>query len=66
MNTDNSTKLRIHKLISILMTLIGISLMTFMVIIEDEPGAIPLLLIVVGAGGYIITRHSIRSQHERV
>jgi positive regulator of sigma E activity len=63
MKTDNSKKLRIYKLISILFTLIGITLMAFMVIVENEPGAIPLLLIIAGAGWYFITRFRIRSQH---
>lgn len=52
-----------HKLLSILITFIGITLMTFMVIVEDEPGAIPLLLIVVGAGWYFVNRSKVRSQH---
>lgn len=55
-------KLKMHKLISILMIVIGIALMTFMVIVEDEPGAIPILLIVTGTGWYFVTRSKLRSQ----
>ncbi|MEX0721277.1 MAG: hypothetical protein WD059_11455 [Balneolaceae bacterium] len=66
MKSNNSKKLKMHKLISILITLIGIALMTFMVIVEDEPDAIPLLLIVLGTGWYFITRYRIPSQHRQV
>ncbi len=55
-------KLKRHKLISILMIVIGIALMTFMVIVEDEPGAIPLLLIVMGTGWYFVTRSKMKAQ----
>lgn len=55
-------KLKTHKLISLLITVMGIALMTFMIITEDEPGAIPLGLIVAGAGWYFFTRSRIRSQ----
>lgn len=55
-------KLKIRKMISILITVIGIALMIYMVIVEDEPGAIPLLLIITGSGWYFITRSKMRSQ----
>lgn len=55
-------KLKTHKLISILITVIGIVLLTFMIVTEDEPGAIPLLLIVTGTGWYFITRSKMKSQ----
>lgn len=50
-----------HKLISFLITFVGIALMTFMIIEEDEPGAIPLLLILVGTIWYFYTRSKSRS-----
>ncbi len=62
MKTDRSKKFRMQKLISVLITVIGVSLMAFMVIVEDEPGAIPLLLIVAGTGWYFITCYRIRLQ----
>lgn len=55
-------KLKMHRIISILITVIGITLMMYMVIVEDEPGAIPLLLIVTGSGWYLITRSKMRSK----
>lgn len=65
MKTDRSKKFRMQKLISVLITVIGVSLMAFMVIVEDEPGAIPLLLIVTGTGWYLVTRYRIQSMHKR-
>lgn len=55
-------KLKMHRWISILITSIGVVLMVFMVIVEDEPGALPLLLIVIGTGWYFITRSRMKSQ----
>lgn len=50
MNSDIHGKLKTHKLLSILITAIGILLMIYMITVESEPGAIPLLLILLGAG----------------
>jgi len=43
---DNS----IQKLLSILVILAGISLLIYMIGFEGEPGAIPLIMILSGAG----------------
>ncbi|MEP1152760.1 MAG: hypothetical protein JXR20_01300 [Balneola sp.] len=34
--------------LSILMIITGVLLMGFMIVVEDEPGAIPLLLLIIG------------------
>jgi len=60
MKTDIPQKLKTHKFISILIIVIGFILLIFMIIVEDEPGAIPLLLIVVGSVWFIYTRSGIR------
>lgn len=65
MKTDFSKKFRMYKLISVLITVMGAALMTFMIVVEDEPGGIPLLLIVAGTGWYFITRYRIQSMHKR-
>lgn len=57
-------KLKVHKLLSMITTAIGVILLTYMIFVEDEPGAIPLLLIVIGTGWYFITRFKIRSQQK--
>lgn len=51
-----------HKLLSIITTVIGIALLIFMIVVEDEPGALPLALILVGTGWYFYTRYKDRSQ----
>lgn len=61
METDHIKKLKMHKLISILITVPGILLMAYMIIVEDEPGAIPLGLIIVGTVWYFLTRYKVRS-----
>lgn len=62
MKKDSAKKLRMHSLLSLLITVIGTALLTFMIVVEDEPGAIPLLLIAIGAGWYFITRYRRQSQ----
>jgi len=63
MKTDNTKKLKMHSLLSVLTLVMGVALLIFMIVVEDEPGAIPLLLIVVGTGWYFINQNRIRSQH---
>ena len=54
-------KLWVHKVLSVLTIAIGLLLMTYMITVESEPGAIPLLLVVVGTGWYFITRRRTQS-----
>lgn len=63
MESDKYKKLKMHRLLSILIAVIGILLMVFMITVESEPGAIPLLLIATGAGWFLITAYKFRSQH---
>jgi len=63
MKTEIPQKLKTHKLISTLLIVIGFVLLAFMILVEDEPGAIPLLLIVSGTGWYLFTKFGIRSLH---
>lgn len=62
METDQPKKLKMHKLLALLTIFIGLALVTFMVVVEDEPGALPLALTVIGTGWYFVTRSRIRSQ----
>jgi len=55
-------RLRVHSRLSIAVLLIGLVLVIWMITTEDEPGAIPLLLIVIGAGGYLFTRARLPSR----
>lgn len=58
---DPTAKLKVHTLLSALTIVIGALLMTYMIYVESEPGALPLLLVVGGTGWYFITRARIRS-----
>ena len=40
---------------------IGVVLMAYMIAVESEPGALPLLLVVLGLGWYVIARVRPRS-----
>ena len=58
-------KLRVHKVLSVLTLGIGLVLMIGMMYWESEPGAIPLLLVLLGTGWYFITRARVRSHRKR-
>ncbi len=62
MKTDNSRHLSLQKILSVLIIAVGIILFMYMIYIEDEPGAVPLLLIALGAGWYLMTRNRVRTQ----
>lgn len=62
MKTNRGNKLKMHLFLSALTIVFGVALLVFMIVTEDEPGAIPLLLILVGAGWYFITRYRIWSK----
>lgn len=53
-------KLKLLRFISIVSTLIGIVLLIFMIKYEDAPGAIPLILILVGLVGIYMTQARIK------
>ena len=59
-----SKKLTLHRRISTLIILIGFVLLMYMITVEDEPGAVPLLLIVAGIGWYFFKRARLRSQSQ--
>lgn len=62
---DTRRKLMMHTRLSMVILAVGLVLMVFMIRTESEPGALPLLLIVVGTGWYLATRARIRSHHTR-
>lgn len=56
MKTNNSKKLALQVFLSMLFLVAGSLLMVFKICEDGEPGAIPLLLIAIGAGWYLTTR----------
>jgi hypothetical protein len=60
---DASKKLKVHTILSVLTFVIGLLLLIYMVSVESEPGAIPLLLVVLGTAWYLVTRARLRALH---
>src|SRR4028118_847146 len=57
-------KLKVHKILSALAIAIGFVLMLGKIYADSEPGAIPMLLVVLGMGWYFITRVRTRSHQK--
>jgi hypothetical protein len=53
--------LRVQTIVAAAVTAIGIILLAYMISVEGELGAIPLLLLAVGVGWLGLTRRRIRS-----
>lgn len=53
-------KLRLHRLISAMTIFTGVALLTFMVMFEDELGALPSALITGGTAWHLYIRHKLR------
>ena len=62
MNTREERK--VHKILSALAIAGGFVLMLGKIYADSEPGAIPMLLIVLGMGWYLITRVRTRSHQK--
>lgn len=61
---DGSRKARVHTMLSTITIVLGAILLTYMVTVEDEPGALPLALLVGGGIWLFVTRSRIRSQNK--
>ncbi len=57
-------KATIHTILAVLTIAIGAVLLVYMVTVESEPGAIPLLLLVAGTAWLFLTRAKIRSHQK--
>ena len=53
----NIKKIKAQGRISIGVLVVGLVLMTYMITVEDEPGALPLLLVIGGTASYFISRY---------
>jgi len=62
MNTQKINNLKLQRTLSILAIFIGLMLLLYMIVVEDEPGAIPLFLIVIGMIWYFVTKSRIHTQ----
>lgn len=59
---DGDERLRAQTLLSTLIAVLGVVLLIYMIVVEDEPGALPLLLIAVGVGWRLLLRARTRSR----
>ena len=55
---------KVHQFLSIVMIVAGMALMIFMIHTESEPGAVPLLLVMLGMGWFFITLFRSRGKKE--
>ena len=59
---DTMWRLTIHARLSLLTLALGIVVMLATMYLESEPGALPLLVVVLSLGWHVITRVRMRSQ----
>lgn len=64
METNGTKKLRKQTFLSALVIGLGILIMVYGIIVEDEPTAVALLLITAGTVWLLITRLRLRSQRK--
>ena len=62
MNKEISLKSKWSKILSLLTVFLGFVLLIYMIMVEDEPGALPLLLIITGVVWFIISRNQIKKK----
>ncbi len=55
-------KLKIQARLSLGVLVVGLVLMTYMITVESAPGALPLFLVLIGSGGYFISRYRLGKQ----
>lgn len=58
----NSQTMKIYRIGSILTIGLGIVLLIYMITVEGEPGALPLLLIIGGSIWFLVNRYLIKKQ----
>jgi zinc transporter ZupT len=61
---DAGRRAKVHTALATVTIVLGAILLAYMVTVESEPGALPLLLLVVGGVWLFVTRARIRSQHK--
>lgn len=62
MKTDNNKKTMMARLAPLLIIVIGLLLMAMKIVEDSEPGAIPLLLVLIGTVWFFLQRFKFRSQ----
>jgi DMSO reductase anchor subunit len=62
MKKDSRQKLKGYRMLSVLIILLGVLFMIYMITVEDEPGALPLFLIISGTVGFIINKSHLKKR----
>lgn len=62
MDKNELDKLLDYRKRSLILITMGVVLLVFMIVVEDEPGAVPLIFILAGTVWYLIINYKIRSQ----
>jgi len=52
----------IYTILSVLTILIGVLLIIYMIKVEDEPGALPLFLIIIGTVWFVVNQVQIKKR----
>lgn len=55
--------IRIYNIIWFTLMAIGVGLLIFKITVDSEPGAVPLILLLVGACGYFVQRRKARNTY---
>lgn len=56
-----SKKLKINRILSVIVLLFGLLLMSYMIIMESEPGALPLFILITGGIWFAINQMNIKN-----
>ncbi len=62
MEPEISKNLKLIRIVAIIITILGVALLSYMITVEDEPGAIPLFLTLAGIVSFFIIQKKIKSR----
>ncbi|GCC50102.1 hypothetical protein SanaruYs_03170 [Chryseotalea sanaruensis] len=62
MTAEKNSRLRMQKLLSIQLIVFAVLLLAFKIYADSEPGALPLLLLLIGCSWYLNNRYRLKSQ----
>lgn len=62
MKKETTGKLKIYRALSSVFLVPGVLLLVYMIMVESEPGALPLFLIVAGTMWFLVNQVEIRKQ----
>lgn len=63
MKKEISQKQKAYRILSLAILFIGVGLLSYMIKVEGEPGALPLFLILIGGAGFIINQLKIKKHN---